>query len=185
MTIVYDRQYRPQTDSSSGANDPLSVAAVRELEWAINNAKAYAMAHKTRSCIFRPPLESADGGSTDERVVMVFAPVYVPRGYHRFRWYVCGNRVSGSGSVTWRLYCATQLYNGTDALQASKLGYGFQSDALVIDSDSSQHVTSVALEIARDASGLVWPVLTAQNSDGGTRAILRSLDIVPRIGSAS
>jgi hypothetical protein len=188
--IVKDRQYRPQTTAASSANDPLSVAAVRELGDAINNAKAYAMAHKTRSCIFMPPLESADGGSTDERVVMVFAPVMVPDGYNFFRWYLGGQRISGAGSTRWTLYCADRLYRGPDILAPLGLGNHWSSDYIDVSTDAHQHYSSIrSLKPTprypqvdwKCTNALCWFVLTATNSDGGTRTKILTLDIVPRL----
>lgn len=192
MAIVTSRQYRPQTNTTSGANDPLSVAAVNELAWAVNNAKAYAMCHKTRGVIFFPALESPDGGTTSETVKMVFAPVNVPDGYRTFTWYLGAERFVGSGSAKtrWTLYSATQLYRGPDVLDPLHLGAGYQSEYVDVAADAHDIYMGTRLatpfhsfSTAPNAAGghrLHYFVLTATN-DAGCQTRVDTLDMIPRL----
>lgn len=182
MAIVNTRQYRPQTNETSGANDPLSVASVQELAWAVNNAKAHALAHKTRPIVFYPALESDDGSTTTESVKWVGAPVYVPRGYRTFTWYLGAERFAGSDTdkTRWTLYCATRLYQGPDTMDTGYLGVGFQYEYADVAADAHDIYIGTRLAIARDVDGLVWPVLTATN-DSGCRVRVDTLDMIPRL----
>jgi hypothetical protein len=181
MTI-YTSKYKPVSTAETAANSALSVRLVRDLEAGINNAKAYVFSHKIRHCALIPSWSSIDS-NTDENVMAVFAPPFIPMGYRYLRWYIGGKRIAGTGTTTWRLYTSSLAYcGGPLVMDISRLG-SYDVDSLVVNSDSHDIYTSGDLRINRAKSLVTWLTLTSQN-EAGSRATITSIDIVPRLVSS-
>lgn len=168
--------------SSPGRAPVLTCRVPRELEWAINNAKAFVLAPR-RQLTFFPPLDST-WASLDERVMHVFAPMEFADGYTKIRWDIGHEKFVGEGpggSVTWRLYCSWSLYRGPDIFDASYLSPWYGSDSIVSDITAHTFDGAEGLQVTKDASGLVWLVLTAQSSSVNVQAQCTQLSIVGRM----
>lgn len=164
---------------SVGVSVPLSCRVPRELEWAINNAKAFVLAPR-RSMKFFLPLASSLG-ATNERVMHVCAPMEFPDGYTKIRWDIGHQRTAGAGTVTWRLYCSWSLYRGPDIFDASYLSPWYGSDEIATASVTHDYDGAEALQVTKDAASLVWLVLTAQNSAADVQGQCDDLSIVGRV----
>jgi len=182
MTALYTQQHRVLTTRETSAKDPLSVRFCIDAERNLNNYKGHVGAHKIISEWGVPADKwiSADSVTT-ETVVHVFAPRYIPDGYQRLWWTLCGVRTTGAGSTVFRLYSSPVQYKGPAAFDDSYLFQGWSVDDLTIDSATHQAPTSDDLEIMRNASDDTWLILTAANSNNTTRARVCNLDVTPFI----
>jgi hypothetical protein len=169
--------------SSPGLAVPMTARFPREMEWAINNAKAFVMPPR-RQMMFFPPLTTAAGTIT-EQVMHVFVPMEFADGYQKIYWNI-GHSLSYSGdpvgteAVTWRLYCSWSLYRGPDAFDASYLSPWYGSDSIVVSSADYDDDGSGELQVVRDADSLVWLVLTAQSNSTITTGSCSQLSLVGR-----
>ncbi len=79
MAVKIDRQCRVITTRETGEDDALTVAAVREFAWSLNNYKAHVSSQKLIS-IFAPEdaVWSSGVDSNSERLAHCFAPRWVP-----------------------------------------------------------------------------------------------------------
>ena len=130
MAVKIDRQCRVITTRETGEDDALTVAAVREFAWSLNNYKAHVSSQKLIS-IFAPEdaVWSSGVDSNSERLAHCFAPRWVPNGFNRIHLNLAGY-VSGAGNCTWRLYCGLQRYAGPLAFDASYLGPVYDSTSI-------------------------------------------------------
>lgn len=172
--------------STPGLAVPLTARLPRELEWAINNAKAFVFPPR-RPCHFFPALET-EAGITDERVMHVFAPMEFADGYTKIRWdighslFYVGDPLPPDGSaVTWKLYCSWSLYRGPDIFDASYLSPWYGSDAIVVSSAAHDFDGSSELQVVKDADSLVWLVLTAQSNSAITKGKCTECSLVGRV----
>ncbi len=186
MAATYTRQHRPVSQRETSDEDGLSVAFARDTANNINNAKAYRLVNKIASNYWPTGFTSADTVTTTEEVALVCPPVYVADGYDKITWTMQHARTTGSGNVTWKLYCATRLYTGPSTLDTSFLGPAYTADTTGVTTSSGTWTISVqdeALGITRDSQGRVWLVLTATNTSGN-QATIYALDAWPRVAAA-
>lgn len=180
MAADYD-QYRSITNYETLADDPLSVRVLRDFASNINNYCRYVALFKVLGNPCIPAWESHDN-TTDERVIAIYAPRHVPQGYNYWTVAYGHYRSAGSGSTTWRLYQSRSLYVADGIMDTDRLSSGYQS--LSWTTNSAAHDIPAAdrtMEIKRGDKGLCYFVLTAENSDTGTRSKLTTLDAWPCI----
>jgi len=124
MTITINRQMRVVTQAETLDDDALTVAAVRELAWAMNNFKAYVSGPVLISTF------SPDGAdvwaptlATTEKLVHKFAPRPLPHGYDEIWFQIAGQMSAGdTGYGSFRLYSSAAPYSGRETFDQAHLG---------------------------------------------------------------
>jgi hypothetical protein len=180
MSVLYTRQYRGLSDleyDSTGFGFPVSVR-LRELAWSINNYKAHYAPCYIIPCqrFWNNHLISVES-SSDEEVIHIFAPVFIPHGYRRFVFTI-GGYVNTSDSCRFRLYSSGQKYTGPQTFDQDYIGSGIGYAEAWISSTSHQFRHGPDGNIAKDSkSGLSWFTLTAQNTtaSGGYYCFVKSI----------
>jgi len=180
MAIDYDRQYRGLSDleyDSTGFGYPVTVR-LRELAWSVNNFKARVASTIVIPCqrFWNNHLISVES-SSDEEVIHIFAPTFIPHGYRTFGFTV-GGYVNTSDTCRFRLYSHARKYDGPQVFDQSFIGSGIGHAEAWISSTSHQFRHGAGGKIAKDMStGLAWFTLTAQNTtaSGGYYCFVKSL----------
>ena len=152
----------------------------------IVNAKAFALNHKRWSYCWPAGAKLSTAAGTGEKVIMVFAPRYLPEGYNLLRVTVGHERFAGTGTTTWRLYATKFVYHGATTIQSSFLAADYDAEDIA-ETSSDTHAISYteALKAVREGNtGDCYLVLTANNSDGTTRSRLTTLDVTPMLSIA-
>ena len=189
MAATYDSQYRPVSDEETAAEDGLSIRAVRDTEIAINNYMRYQGACKVigQPCI--PHWGSEDTADVAENLVVPpFPPFLVPPDADSLSVSLgCYQDPTNGNEVTFRLYAATGLYQEAGIIMdTSALVLGYTSVTLVCDTaalvanNTIVHgQLSIPLGLEGGPVAIVYLILTAQNTAGGERAYVTSIDVTP------
>lgn len=189
MTIVVDRQLRVLTEDETAADDALTVAAVRELAWGMNNFKALVSGQHLISQVSpavnesSPYLWASAGTGTDEQLVHIFAPRHLPWGYDEIWFQVAGVlSATPTGVVKWRLYASTVPYTGPVEFSQAYLGSTWSwSSQISISSDTHECPAGVTdLVGLRNPRGDCFLTLTSQRTDAGDEGYLTALMAVAR-----
>lgn len=176
MTATYG-QYQPVSNVDTCVGAPLTVRAVRDIAEALNNGKRYALVDKVLSHVSPVGTQSADGYD-DERVSLVFAPRFVPRGFTDLRVFGGHKRASGAGETTWRVYSMPSQYQGAGIFNVSMLPAGSRNCELTTTSDTYAIGTNL-VEIARSKTDETWLMVTSDNSLDSSYSKLYTLDAWP------
>jgi hypothetical protein len=189
MTATYDEQYRPVSDEETAAEDGLSIRAVRDTEIAINNYMRFQGACKVigQPCI--PHWGSEDTADVAENLVVPpFPPFLVPPDADSLSVSLgCYQSATAGNEVTFRLYAATSLYQeasivvDTDAMSIAKTSVTLVCDtaALVANNTIVHGQLSIPLGLGGGPVPVVYLILTGQNTAGGERAYITSIDVTP------
>ena len=178
MSATSSRQYRPPSHVIV-ADRACSVRTVRDLADGMNNYKRYAGVTKYRSMIWPEagPIYSADNSAVEQLVLPPMAPVEIPWGYENALWTIRHYRTAGTGTITWKLYAHAKLYVGPKIFDAQYC-YLQQVSEIVTDSTTARIESSTTpLKLVRNASNLVFALLTATNEDTGTRGVITSFEL--------
>jgi hypothetical protein len=180
MAVNSTRQYRPVSTDETSQDDPLSVRALHEIADGINNYAEHVAKFPLVSQPCIPHWRSHDS-TTDERVIAIFAGRVIPPSFNRLQFAVGHSLESGaSGTCQWRMYISSYPYLCGDVVfDSTKLG---ANDSMLITTDSEAHgfsFTEGPADIVRDKDNMVYGLLTAKNSDAGTRAALTSIQVWP------
>lgn len=179
-------QYRPVSTAETSGDDALSVRVYNDLADAENNAKFYSHCHKLRSQIFFPPWKTLLG-STDEHVMLLGAPVEIPDGYNYLLWTLGHQRIAGSDSITWKLYCTSKMYAPDSSystpftvFNSAYLSSDAWTNSIATTSDSHT-VEHSYLKLINTTGGTtnLFLILTAESGGSGTQGIITTLDVKP------
>ena len=162
-------QYRPVTTTETGQDDPLSVRCYADIASAINNYKLLVGAPRRGQICF-PYWESEDA-TTDEHVVAVWGPLYVPDGYSVLRFDINHRRSTGPANVSWTVYAGWVPYTGERKPFSSTVFTGpFDSKTITTSDGGWKWSTITNLVLDQSAvSQLVYFTVVAQNGDAFTR----------------
>ena len=181
MASHSDRQYQPVSTRETNTDDALSVRAYSDMGDAVNNAHFHACCHKVRASICFPSWKSWDAYAV-EHVIAVFAPVSIPDGFSDLLWTLGHRRTAGASTVTWRLYSSGSRYKWTiGSMNSAYLSSDAWTNSITSTADAHEVEHS---ELNLPASliaggGDLHMVLTATNSDAGTRGEITTLDVKP------
>lgn len=182
----WQKQYRTVTTAETTALDSLGCRHIRHWEWSLNGLLV-ALSPKVWHCA-NPQEAYSDADSADtERVHLVHGPVWIPAHCDTLSVTMGHLRVSGSGSVVWRLYCSSALYVNANDFGSQHVGLNYDS-ATIATTNSSTHAiaTSVrAIDVVRDAvSEWSWFALTSEADDASTAARFTTLDVTAQPSAA-
>jgi len=187
--IINTRQYRPFTNYETYTNNGLQ-ADLYDQAANLNNFMVYVARFPVinQFCIADSGTAASPGwmshdSTTDERVIWPSARRLIPDGFTIWCVNACHIRTTGSGSTTWRLYCTGYPYRGDAILDTTHLSVDY--DSISWTSGASYRIeVSRALSIigsSRDGGRETYLVLTAQNSDAGTRSMIQTLGVWPNV----
>jgi hypothetical protein len=181
MTTI-DRQVRVVTQGETANDDALSVAAVRELAWGMNNFKGLVSGQGLIAS--GSPLEVTHGGTgwmssnagTAEMCHHIFAPRPLPFGYDKIHFRIGGYTGTGT-AVTWKLYASTRPYTGPATFDSSYLGPVWDVSTGITLTSSTHAVPAgvTDLEAVRNERGEVYLTLTSENASAGETCTLTAL----------
>lgn len=185
MPVVSHKQHRPVSDSEVAEGAGLSVRQLFDIAESLNNFAVWCSNNKAIQ-LFSPQQSGARVqshlGTTEERVIGVYAPVYYPDGPTRFVCRAGVRRVAGAGTITWRVYCSGAFYNGPVVMDTARLSADYSSTSIVCDDDAHGRPVTRDLKLVRmgnEYEPYSWMVLTAENGDAATQGILTTLDVWP------
>jgi hypothetical protein len=178
MAANTTRQYQQISSLETSANDGMSVRLVCDLADGLNNAMIYVQQHKVSGQLC-PSWWYSHDNTNQERVIGLFAPRDMPMGFTHLLWTLGHVRTAGTGTITWRLYCARRLYDGDVAMQTARLGIIHSVATIVCDSDSHDLPAPEQLKIVRGDGLKSWLVLTAQNETTSDTGIVTCFDVFP------
>lgn len=181
MTASYTEQYRAVSTRETQNLDALSVRAIWDIANNLNNTKGNVQNFCIRSEIYPPGCFVSLLGDTNEKVRRIFAPVFLPRGYSTFYVTVGHYRSAGTGTTAWKLYASGNLYQGSTTIDTTKLLRGYDSVSWSTSSGTHAIAKSGTLRAVMSTSGLVWLLITADNSDGATVSNITSFAVWPVI----
>ena len=179
MSATSGRQYRPPSHVIV-ADRACSVRTVRDLADGMNNYKRFGGVVKLRSMIWPEAnwIYSADNSAVEQLVLVPMAPIEIPRGYDNVLWTIRHKNYTGEGYETaWTLYASAKLYVGPKIFDSQYL-YLQQSSSIVTVDDTPRFASATTpLKLVRNASNLVFPLLTATNNSVLCRSIITSLEL--------
>lgn len=185
MTVLYTRQARFVTDIETASGDGVSVPAVREFVYSVNNCKAHVAAPFLIESMWpgaAPDLRSTDS-STDEKIIHRFVAREVPDGYNHIHWAIGGLMNAGAGggtSTAWRLYSSIAPYVGPEVFDTSFLGQTFDVESIEINPTTPYPAGNIDLDLIKAANDFCYLTLTAQNSSASSPDYSRLSHIVAR-----
>lgn len=172
-------QYRPVSTLETTANAGLSVRLFRDMQDSVNNAKIHVLRHPIRKQICFPAWKSFDN-TVAEHVIAMFLPVGVPDGYVSALWVLGHARIAGTGTTTWRLYHQAGIYRGNRlTLTSAWIDVAYKKASIVTSTDDHDVTPNTDLTLYQVAGRDATLILTAQNSDAGTRSEITTIDITP------
>lgn len=180
MTAFANRQWRPISNVEAYPEDGLSVSAIRDLYDAMNNYKCHVLPDKILSYIWQygSGPQSADNSTSETVIIPPMACREIPRSYSRVMWRLGHLRKAGSGTTAWKFYLNAKLYQGPETPFDSTYLY-LQQSSTITTTDITARIDyeHTILHLMRGGNtNLVWPVLTATNSDTGTRSEMYLLE---------
>lgn len=179
MSATSSRQYRPPSHVIA-ADRACSVRTVRDLADGMNNYKRFAGVVKLRSLIWpeADSIYSADNSTAEQLVLPPMAPIEIPRGYDNLLWTIRHKNYTGEGyTTTWKLYAHAKLYVGPKIFDSQYLYLQQVSEIVTVDNTPRIESAATPLKLVRNASNLVFPVLTATNSNQLCRSLITGLEL--------
>lgn len=173
-------QFRPVSSYETATNDALSARFANETTLSVNNALTNVYSQKLLSEIY--PGTSCSGESyTDESVIRVWCPRYVPRvsttGGSYSLYVVSGHVGPASDTTVWKLYSIDRLYNGDRSYETA---FGDTPVASWTGSSTTHAIYQGSGDLVLDSSSQAWFVLTVTNTGSATGSYLTTLDVFAR-----
>ena len=184
MAVDYSEQYRPVSDEETAAEDGLSIRAVRDLEVSMNNYMRWVGLTKVIGQPCLPHWQSEDTADVAENLLVPpFPPFVVPDAADSLSVHIgCYQTATAGNEVTFRLYATTSLYHEAGiVLDTAALVYGYTSESFVCNTAVGvANQTIVHGQLSLPFTGQpVYLILTSQNTAGGERASITSIDCTP------
>jgi hypothetical protein len=182
----WQNQYRTVTTDETTALDSVGCRHVRHWEWSLNGLLV-AMSPKVWHCANpQQAITDADGADI-ERIHLVHGPVWIPQHCDTLTVTMGHLRAAGSGSVVWRLYCASALYRDANDYDSTQQGLLYDS-ATIATTSSGTHAIAVSerqIDVVRDiSSGWSWFSLTSTADDASSSARFTTLDVTAQASAA-
>mgnify|MGYP007071605644 CR=1 FL=1 len=177
MAVVYNVQYNPVSNSETSYDSAMSVRWARDCGDNLNHAKAHALNTRLRGQFFAQGQFTPES-NTDEVCLAILSPIYVPDAYNRLAWTLGYKHTAGSNSCTLKAYTLTGLWRDSPVMNSAAIVGEWHSSEVVSETGSGWNIAVARdLEIARDAKGRCWTIITGKNADSSTRVGMYTLDI--------
>jgi hypothetical protein len=177
MAKTYIKQYVPPSTSETATEDALSVRAMRDLGWGMNNCKAHVVNFKIVSDAYMDPVPSQDV-STDWNLELYLGKYRIPLGYTDARFWAIFKRTQGTEACDWGVLASPTFYIGPRAIDYNLVS-PYELGTVSSSSDNYTREIGIVTLPQRDFAGYLWFYLLSHNGDDATRSELYNLDVQP------